>query len=82
MKTENGKLNIIRVEASGFQDLCNRLNELEEENQSLRLENDFLQKELSDIKEMSMFEFGNTYCSSESLEADGHALARSLGVGQ
>jgi hypothetical protein len=28
-----------------------------------------------------MFEFGNLYCSSESLEADGHALARSLGVG-
>jgi len=40
-----------------------------------------LNKELQDIKQMSMFEFGNTYCSSESLEADGHALARSLGVG-
>ena len=40
-----------------------------------------LNKELQDIKEMSMFEFGNTYCSSESLEADGHAFARSLGVG-
>ena len=40
-----------------------------------------LNKELQDIKQMSMFEFGNTYCSSESLEADGHAFARSLGVG-
>ena len=40
-----------------------------------------LSKELQDIKQMSMFEFGNTYCSSESLEADGHAFARSLGVG-
>ena len=37
-----------------------------------------LNKELQDIKQMSMFEFGNTYCSSESLEADGHALARAL----
>lgn len=37
-----------------------------------------LNKELQDIKKMSMFEFGNTYCSSESLEADGHVLAREL----
>ena len=37
-----------------------------------------LSKELQDIKQMSMFEFGNTYCSSESLEADGHAFARAL----
>jgi hypothetical protein len=39
-------------------------------------------KELHDIKNMSMFEFGNRYCTSESLEADGHAFARALGVGQ
>lgn len=39
-------------------------------------------KELQNIKKMSMFEFGNTYCTSESLEADGHAFARALGVGQ
>ena len=37
-----------------------------------------LTKELQDIKSMSMFEFGNTYCTSESLEADGHAFAREL----
>ena len=37
-----------------------------------------LSKELQDIKQMSMFEFGNTYCSNESLEADGKAFARSL----
>ena len=37
-----------------------------------------LSKELRDIKQFSMFEFGNLYCSSESLEADGHAFARSL----
>ena len=33
---------------------------------------------LHKIQQMSMFEFGNRYCSSESLEADGHALAREL----
>lgn len=48
-------------------ELCNRVNKLS--------------KELQDIKEMSMFEFGNRYCSQESLEADGHAFARSLGIG-
>lgn len=37
-----------------------------------------LSRELQDIKQMSMFEFGNTYCSSESLEADGHAFAKAL----
>ena len=41
-----------------------------------------LSRELQDIKQLSMFEFGNIYCSSESLEDAGHALARSLGVGQ
>ena len=46
---------------------CNRCNELSHE--------------LQDIKQLNMFEFGNLYCSSESLEADGHAFARSLGVG-
>ena len=51
-------------------------------NSALTLERNTLLKELTAIKNMSMFEFGNTYCSSESLEADGHAFARSLlGVG-
>ena len=36
---------------------------------------------LHEIQNLSMFEFGNRYCSSESLEADGHAFARSLGIG-
>ena len=36
---------------------------------------------LHKIQQMSMFEFGNRYCSQESLEADGHAFARSLGIG-
>ena len=42
--------------------------------------NDAIDK-LHKIQQMSMFEFGNRYCSQESLEADGHAFARSLGVG-
>ena len=37
-----------------------------------------LQRELSDIKELSMFEFGNKFCSEESLEEDGHRFARAL----
>ena len=37
-----------------------------------------LAEELTTIKSMSMFEFGNTYCSDESLEADGRAFAKSL----
>ena len=37
-----------------------------------------LEEELEDIKSLSMFEFGNKYCSSESLEEAGHALAESL----
>lgn len=37
-----------------------------------------LEEELEEIKSMSMFEFGNKYCSNESLEADGHAFAKSL----
>ena len=36
---------------------------------------------LHEIQNLSMFEFGNRYCSSESLEVDGHAFARSLGIG-
>ena len=47
-------------------------------NSALTLERNQLVDELDSIKSMSMFEFGNRYCSSESLEADGHAIARSL----
>ena len=52
--------------------------EITEECNRLCEHNMELSKELQDIKQMSMFEFGNTYCSSESLEADGHAFARAL----
>lgn len=40
-----------------------------------------LYDKLHEIQNLSMFEFGNRYCSQESLEADGHAFARSLGIG-
>lgn len=39
---------------------------------------DKLSKELQDIKELSMFEFANKYCSESDHEAAGHLLARSL----
>ena len=123
----NEKIEIVKIEAQGFQDLCKYLAELEEKNKILETENKQLKadnrilgdeltyfkeysadletelntksrmlrgvklnngkltlerneliKELDSIKRMSMFEFGNTYCSNESLEADGHAFARSL----
>ena len=48
------------------------------QNEELTEERNALLDELTTIKNMSMFEFGNLYCSSESLEADGHAFARSL----
>ena len=41
-----------------------------------------LWSELFDIKHMSMWEFAAKYCSDEDMEEAGHALARSLGVGQ
>ena len=64
-------------------DKLNRMkNGLRINNSALTLERNTLLDELTRIKNMSMFEFGNTYCSSESLEADGHAFARSLGVGK
>jgi len=47
-------------------------------NSKLTLERNNLLTELDRIKNMSMFEFGNTYCTKDSLEADGHAFARSL----
>ncbi len=47
-------------------------------NQKITKERNAAIDELQTIKNMSMFEFGNTYCSSESLETDGHAFARSL----
>ena len=57
------------------------VNGLKIHNRELTEERNNLLEELHSIKRMSMFEFGNKYCSDESLAADGHALARSLGIG-
>ena len=54
------------------------VNGLKLHNQELTKERNALCDELNHIKSMSMFEFGNTYASSESLEADGHAFAKAL----
>lgn len=54
------------------------VNGLKLHNHELTKERNKLCEELNHIKSMSMFEFGNTYASSESLEADGHAFARAL----
>ena len=102
----NENIENIEIEANSFQDLCNRLGELEKENEELKARTDFLQRcivalklnngqltkernqvieknlelqrELCHIKDMGMLEFGNTYCSTESLEADGKAFAKAL----
>ena len=51
---------------------------LDETNELLIKEVQELKAELNRIKQMSMFEFGNTYCSDADLEDAGHALAREL----
>lgn len=56
----------------------NFIRALKLQNEELTVERNALLDELTTIKNMSMFEFGNTHCSTESLEADGKAFARSL----
>ena len=94
--TEN---NFIKVDIKSFQDICHKVETLEEQNEFLQArlelkermlegcklnnskvtqERNKLQAELDTIKSMTMFEFGNAYCSNESLEADGHAFAKAL----
>ena len=51
---------------------------LREENQSLRLDNDFLQKELQRVTSLGMFQFANEFCNDTQLEDAGHELAKSL----
>ena len=47
-------------------------------NGKITLERNNLIEELQTIKNMSMFEFGNRYCSDESLASDGKAFAKAL----
>ena len=51
------------------------------ERNALIEENTSLRQELNKIKELSMYEFADKYCTSEELEEAGHQLARRLGVG-
>ena len=51
---------------------------LKADNEHVTVERNQLIDELHHIKNMSMFEFGNTFCTTESLEQDGKRLARSL----
>ena len=48
------------------------------DNARITLERGKLVDEIQRITSMGMFEFGNKYCSDESLEKDGRAFARSL----
>ena len=89
------KLHFVKIEATGFQDICNRLAELEEENKGLKLDNDFLQRQNNALKlrcsryaieireltdEVNDLRFTHKYLTSE--EA-GKAFAQELlGVGQ
>lgn len=109
MSNENIE-NIVKIDTNSFADMCKQIIELEEENKSLKMDNDFLQRkleqkermlkgvklnnssltlernnaidELNRIKALGMYEFASKYCTSDELEEAGHALARSLGVGQ
>ena len=79
LEAENTKLsNRIRFQNRMINGLKLNNGDLTLERNRLSEKCDKQSKELQDIKNMSMFEFGNTYCTSESLEADGHAFARSL----
>lgn len=48
--TEKRELTVVKIEAQGFTDLCNRMKQLEEENQSLKIDNDFLQRQNKSLK--------------------------------
>ena len=43
--------NIVKIEAQGFQDLCNHIRELENENKQLKEKNQLLKKEYDDFYE-------------------------------
>ena len=95
MKTEQKELTFINIEAKGFQDICNRLAELEEENKNLKIDNDFLQKQNAACKmrcskyalqvrelesEIKDLRFTHNYLTSE--EAGKQFAQELLGVGQ
>ena len=81
--TDNRELNIVQIEATGFQDLCNRIAELEKENEFLDKQNRALKLRcgkyslrISDLEsEITDMKFTHKMLNSE--EA-GKAFAREL----
>ena len=66
-------------------ELLDELYHLREENQQLKVDNDFLQRqnnglklELQRVKSMEMFEFANEFCNDKQLEQAGKDFARAL----
>ena len=51
---------------------------LKRDNERITIERTKLVDEIQRITSMGMFEFGNKYCSDDSLKEDGRAFARSL----
>ena len=51
---------------------------LKRDNERITIERTKLVDEIQRITSMGMFEFGNKYCSDDSLKEDGRAVARSL----
>ena len=47
---QDTKLNFVKVEATGFQSICDRLAELEKENEALTARNEFLERMVNGIK--------------------------------
>lgn len=47
---QDTKLNFVKVEATGFQSICDRLAELEKENEALTARNEFLERMCNGIK--------------------------------
>ena len=83
MNKKNRELNFVKIEATGFQDLCNRIAELEKENEFLDKQNRALKlrcgKYATEIhkleSEIQDMKFTRNYLTSE--EA-GRAFAREL----
>lgn len=74
---DNRELKYIKVELQGFQDLCNHIKELEEENKHLQEEvTRFKAKNLALTKRLQNVTLWDL--SPEAQEEAGHALARSL----
>lgn len=75
----------ITTEHLKIDEVLDELYHTKEENEDLKLQNDFLQRqvnglrlELQRVKSMGMFEFANEFCNESQLEEAGHQFAKSL----